>query len=152
MDETYIEFGIKNFDEWPHSPLLSIKSQHAFNLKCQQFKISESQERNPWAYIPCMFDLRQNWIWGFPGGSDSEESGWNARDLGLMPGSGRSPGEGNGYPLQYSRLENPMDRGTWLTYSPWRGHKNSWTWRSDSTTRNNTEYWKIAKEVDFRYS
>ena len=115
MGETYIEFGIKNFDEWPHSPLLHIKGQHAFNFKCQQFKISESQERNPWAYIPCMFDLRQSWIWGFPGGSDSEESGWNARDLGLMPGSGRSPGEGNGYPLQYSHLENPMDRGSWLT-------------------------------------
>ena len=36
------------------------------------------------------------------------------RDLGLIPGSGRSPGEGNGNPLQYSGLENPMDRGAWL--------------------------------------
>ena len=43
--------------------------------------------------------------------------------MGLIPGSGRSPGEGNGYPLQYSCLENPMDRGL-VGYSPW-GHKES---------------------------
>ena len=42
----------------------------------------------------------------FPGGADG-------KDLGLIPGSGRSPGEGNGNPLQYSCLENPMDRGAW---------------------------------------
>ena len=48
-----------------------------------------------------------------PGGSDSKESACNAGDLGLIPGSGRFPGEGNGNPLQYSCLENPMDRGTW---------------------------------------
>ena len=45
----------------------------------------------------------------FPGGSDSKESACNAGDLGSVPGSGRSPGEGNGYPLQYSCLENSMD-------------------------------------------
>ena len=50
---------------------------------------------------------------GFSGGSDSEEFTCNAGDLGLIPGSRRSPGEGNGYPLQYSCLENPMDRGAW---------------------------------------
>ena len=50
---------------------------------------------------------------GFPGGSDGKESACNARDLGLIPGSGRSPGEGNGYPLQYSCLGNPMDKGAW---------------------------------------
>ena len=48
---------------------------------------------------------------GFPGGSDDKESACNAGDLGLIPGSERSPGEGNGYPLQYSCLENPLDRG-----------------------------------------
>ena len=48
-----------------------------------------------------------------PCGSDSEESARNAGDLGSVPGLGRSPGEGNGYPLQYSCLENPMDRGVW---------------------------------------
>ena len=50
---------------------------------------------------------------GFPGGSDSKESACNAGDPGLIPGSGRSPGEGNGYPLQYSCLKNPMNRGAW---------------------------------------
>ena len=49
----------------------------------------------------------------FPGGSDSKASVYNARDLGSIPGSGRSPGEGNSDPLQYSCLENPMDGGAW---------------------------------------
>ena len=51
--------------------------------------------------------------WGFPGGSDDKESVCNAGDSGSIPGSGRSLGEGNGYPLQYSCLRNPMDRGAW---------------------------------------
>ena len=50
---------------------------------------------------------------GFPGGSEVKESASNAEDPGSIPGSGRSPGEGKGYPLQYSCLENPMDRGAW---------------------------------------
>ena len=47
----------------------------------------------------------------FPGGSDGKASAYNAGDPGSIPGSGRSSGEGNGSPLQYSCLENPMDRG-----------------------------------------
>ena len=47
----------------------------------------------------------------FPGGSDGKASACNVGDLGLIPGLGRSPEEGNGNPLQYSCLENPMDRG-----------------------------------------
>ena len=50
---------------------------------------------------------------GFPGGSDSKESTCNVGDLGSIPGLGRSSGEGNGNPLQYSCLGNPMDRGAW---------------------------------------
>ena len=50
---------------------------------------------------------------GFPGGSDGKASTCNAGDLGLIPGLGRLPGEGNGYLLQYSCPENPMDRGAW---------------------------------------
>jgi len=50
---------------------------------------------------------------GFPHSSVGKESACNARDLGLIPGSGRSPGKGNGSSLQYSCLENPMDRGAW---------------------------------------
>ena len=49
----------------------------------------------------------------FPGGSDSKEPVYNAGDLGLIPGSGRSPGEGNDNPLQCSCLESSMDRGIW---------------------------------------
>ena len=49
----------------------------------------------------------------FPGDSDSKASVYNAGDPGSIPGSGRSPGEGNGTPLQYYCLENPMDTGAW---------------------------------------
>ena len=49
----------------------------------------------------------------FPGGSDGKASVCNAGDLGSIPGLGRSPGEGNGTPLQYSCWEDPMDGGTW---------------------------------------
>ena len=51
--------------------------------------------------------------YGLPGGSDNKASVYNAGDPGLIPGLGRSPGEGNGSPLQYSCLENPMDGGAW---------------------------------------
>ena len=64
-------------------------------------------------------------LWGFPGGSDSKESAYNAGELGLIPGSGRSPGEGNGYPLQYSCLENSMDKGPWRATV--HGFAKSWT-------------------------
>ena len=60
-----------------------------------------------------------------PSGSDGKASAYNAGDPGSIPGSGISPGEGNGNPLQDSCLENPVDGGTWqATYSPW-GHKES---------------------------
>ena len=56
-------------------------------------------------------DLKMNEALGFPGGSDGKVSAHNAGDPGLIPGSGRSPGERNGNPLQHSCLENPMDGG-----------------------------------------
>ena len=52
---------------------------------------------------------------GFPSGSVGKESACNVGHLGLISGLGRSPGEGKGYPLQYSYLENSMDRGAWQT-------------------------------------
>ena len=55
-------------------------------------------------------------MYKFPGGSDGKASVYNAGKLGSIPGLGRFPGEGNGNPLQYSCLENPMDRGAWC---PW---------------------------------
>ena len=65
---------------------------------------------------------------GFPGRSDSKESAYDAgdtRDTGLIPGSGRSPGEENSYSLQYSCLGNPMDGGAWQATV--HGIKKSWT-------------------------
>ena len=61
--------------------------------------------------------------------SDSKESACNVGDLGSIPWLGRSPGEGNGYPLQYSCLENSMDRGAWQAIV--HGVAKSWTWKSD---------------------
>ena len=69
----------------------------------------------------CMADL------GLPDGSDSVESDCSAVDPGSIPGSGRSPGEGNGNPLQYSCLKNPMDRGAWQATV--HGFTKSWTWQ-----------------------
>ena len=60
----------------------------------------------------CFFRDCSNNVWGFPG-SNGKESACKAWDLGLIPESGRSPGEGNSYPLHYSCLENPMDREIW---------------------------------------
>ena len=66
---------------------------------------------------------------GFPAGSDGKESACSVGDPGLIPGSGRSPGEGNGNALQYSCLENPMDGGAWqaVVY----GVAKSWTQLND---------------------
>ena len=62
---------------------------------------------------------------GFPGGSAGKESACNAGDLSSIPGLGRFPGEGNGYALQYSCLENSKDRGAWQATV--RGIIKSWT-------------------------
>ena len=71
-------------------------------------------------------------IRGLPYSSDGKESACNARDLGSIPGSGRSPGEGNGNPLQYSCLENLMDRG--ILQAIVHGVTKSQTQLSDSHT------------------
>ena len=64
---------------------------------------------------------------GFPGGSDGKEYACNARDMGLIPWSERSPGGRHGNPLQYSCLENPMDRGAWwATHSPQIAKSQTW--------------------------
>ena len=79
-----------------------------------------------------MWNLKSNTIecihktgMGFPGGSEVKVSASNAGDLGSSPGSGRSPGEGNGNTLQYSCLENSMDRGAW--WATVHGIAKSWT-------------------------
>ena len=72
-------------------------------------KESDTTERLHSLTHSCLYTL----LLDFPGGSDGKASAYNAGHLGSIPGSGRSPGEGNGNPLQYSCLENPMDGGTW---------------------------------------
>ena len=62
-------------------------------------------------FPPCYLPEAKLWTTDFPGGSDSKASTYSAGDLGSIPGSGRSSGEGNGNQLQYSCLENPIDIG-----------------------------------------
>ena len=90
---------------------------------------------------------------GFPGGSDDKASARNAGDLGSIPGLGRSPGGGNGNPLQYSCLENPMDGGAW--WATVHGVSKSQSWLSDFTslivvTRKVTWVWRFFVFVFYR--
>ena len=71
-------------------------------------------------------------LWGLPGGSNGKESACNAGDPGSISGLGRSPGEWNGNPLQYSCRENSMDRGAW--WATVHGVAKSWTQLGDSHT------------------
>ena len=71
------------------------------------------------------FQVGTQWIRGFPNDSDIKESACNAGDLGLIPWLGRSSGEGNGYPFQYSCLENSLERGAWRAAV--HGVTKSWT-------------------------
>ena len=66
-----------------------------------------------WMNIPQNLYIIEATNSDFPGGSESKAPAYNAGDPGSIPGSGRSPGEGNGNPLQYSCLDNPMDGGAW---------------------------------------
>ena len=98
---------------------------------CVQYCLLDRKEPG---YQSDIFGLSQNY-WGFPGGSDGKASAWNAGDLGLIPGLGRSPGEGNGHssknPLQHSCLENSMDGGAWQ--APVYGITKSWMQLSNFT-------------------
>ena len=84
-------------------------------LPCYLYYIKCLKKRNKWGneWKRGCFLTSFVFFWGFPGGSQVKVSACNAGDLGSIPGSGRSPGEGNGNPLQYSWLENPMDGGAW---------------------------------------
>ena len=75
------------------------------------------------------FDLTVLPSWGFPGGSGSKEAACNAGEPGSIPGLGKSPGEGNGNPLHYSCLENPMDREAWQAAV--HGVEKNWTRLND---------------------
>ena len=73
--------------------------------------LSECEE-NP-SHSMSTIDVSERDHQGFPGSSEGKASAYSVRDPGSIPGSGRSPGEGNGNSLQYACLENPMDQGAW---------------------------------------
>ena len=91
--------------------------QHRRHKRCQfnprVEKILWRRKRQLTQLTPVYININININICFPGDSDGKESAGNAGDPGLIPGLGRSPGEGYGNPLQYSCLENPMDRGAW---------------------------------------
>ena len=87
---------------------------------------------------------------GFPGGSVAQNpsaSAGDTGDMGLIPGLGRSAGEGNGNPLQHSRLESPMGRGAWWGSSPW-GCKESHDWTTEHTGTWDTAVISFARSVN----
>ena len=103
----------------------SRSSQTLSGQLCRQTTEHTREER---VNVPLFMPLPR----GFPGGSDGKASAYNAGDPGLIPGLGRSSGEGNGDPLQYSCLENPMDGGAcWATV---HGVAKNWTWLNDFTS------------------
>ena len=76
----------------------------------QSFQVRVISDNNQ---VPLLLEKKLPQNLGFPGGSDGKESACNAGDPGSIPGSERSPEEGNDYPLQYSCLENSVDRRAW---------------------------------------
>ena len=93
---------------------------------------TEDDTKSRWL---CIITRKPKEFWGpvstqgFPGGSDGKESVHNEGDRGSIPRSGRSPGEGNGNPLQYSHLKKLRDRGAWWATAC--GIVKSWTWQRD---------------------
>ena len=84
---------------------------------------------------------------GFPGGSDGKESSSSAGDLGSIPESGRSPGEGNGNPLQYSCLENSMNRGAWWAIQSTGLHRVGHNWVTITFTfKDDRSIWRASYE------
>ena len=90
----------------------------------------------------CRFYTPAWQLWRFPSGSDCKESICNTEDLCSIPGSGRSPGEGNGYPLPYTCLEHSMDRGAWQP-SPWGSQKVKHDWATNMAISS----WKITSKL-----
>ena len=117
--------------------LISVKSAYSLEFKlpewkakCLSFGISLDLKLALFAYRLCDFWLISESQWS-PGGSDGKASARSVGNSGSIPGSGRSPGEGNGNPLQYSCLENSMDGGAW--WAAVHGVTKSCTWLSDFT-------------------
>ena len=89
--------------------------------------------------------LKLDSVMDFPGSSAGKESACNEGDPGTLPGSERSPGEGIGYPLQYSCLENSMDRGAWQATV--HGVTKSWTQLSSSAQHRLSDVFSSRDEL-----
>ena len=100
-------------------------------INMQSCKMGHAHTQDTHKYVEVWGQVFNKYVevWGLPGGSDGKESAHNAGDLGLIPELGRFPGKGNVYPLQYSCLQNPMDRGDWQAVI--HGVAKSWTWLSN---------------------
>ena len=94
---------------------------HWIHLQCRRPRFNSWVGKIPWKRERLLTPI----FLGLPGSLDSKESACNVGDLSLIPGSGKSPGGMHGNPLQYSCLENPMDRGAWRTIV--HGVAKSWT-------------------------
>ena len=121
MDDVFVES--KPLNDWDYassSPYVSVYP--GIQLK-KGWKILEKifcaiPEKTELEFAIHLQQFTQHLYLGFPGDSDSKESACNAGDTDLIPGSGRSPGVGNGSPLQYSCLENSKDREAWQATVP----------------------------------
>ena len=89
---------------------MKVKNKTNKKLKSETVKANMMQL---FVYLNKYFGAHTMGLWGFPGSSAGKESACNLGDLGSKPGWGRSPVRGHGNPLQYSCLENSMDRGAW---------------------------------------
>ena len=113
----------QGLQEWgsPHCPLQSILPASSIKTPSSDCHVRLCHTSSPYYSLPilhphhCRIYRPSSLCWGYLGASDSKESACSVGDtgdMGSIPGSGRSPGEGSGNPLQYSCLENPMDRGS----------------------------------------
>ena len=115
---SYTDNPGKHIDTFQHITL-------AFDLTWKNITVIFNQTLSDPEHATVLKEARSYAMLGFPCGSAGREFTCNARDMGLIPRLGRSPGEGNDKPLQYSYLENPMDRGAWQATV--HGVEKSWT-------------------------
>ena len=132
--------------------IVIIKAQKVLYFKIQ---VTNGKEGKIWDKIWLCYSLTLSCLMilvpnsGFPGGLLVKNLPANAGDVGSIPGSGRSPGGGNGRPLQYSCLWNPMDRGAWR--ATW-GHKESDTTEQLSMHTIYNTLWPLAREITVPYN
>ena len=115
-------------------PSTIIDTQELFKKMCSMNKLFFTWNRVPKTCQHCILQLYPTATqMGFPGGTSDKEPACQCKRHSLIPGWGRSPGGGNSNPLQYSCLENPMDRGAWPATV--HGVAESWSWLKQLSTQ-----------------